>query len=835
MEEPRETFSTSEGHGGEIVVETHVVESTESASHVHLACSRQHCAFPLDGDALCVWSTQDPSHQPLILRGHHRPVTAVAFGNAHPLLLCSASRDRVMMWNLGECREKMLDGQPPRGTVLHTLLGEVLCLRLSPDDRVAAVCAGERILMLDTEFSQSRRALVELGRHRGPVTAAEFCPWQTHVIISASADRSFKVWDRRKGSLIHSSSVLTASSLLSLVLDPGSQQLVAGSADGQLWVFSLAEGHHYRCVTRVDLRKQRDTFSTRKLSSCPEDSRLPPTKEEVEETLPVLSLAPCECELNASCLWIGSSAGLFIFNLANFELEAVLHFKEFGSLSIQVAGSCAMMSRPCGRKAFCLLSALFGKKIALLEVDLAALLRSQPRPGMGARLSVLPSSGVLPTSPLYFGPIEETSAKLAPQKRSAARAIVKDQPLVFHSKVASSGYTAAPRVTMFSPKTNVQNDGKRPSKCKNSYRCKDYPLESPLPSKLSRQLAVSHDQAAVHCVQYSAGDGQRLACGLANHLSLVFSADLTGTPAVFSGHSGAVSTVCWSHDGRWLLSASQDGTLRVWSARRQELALCLGKDMFPRPVRSAQFYYLDAFILLSSGPEFQLLKCHISTGKDDVRRYKQKSRCTPVLKLPTTEAVEVTSLSAVNEFYSYLVLAAGRNRTLEVFDLNAGRSAALLAGVHSRPIHQICQNKGSSFATQHPQAYHLFATTATGDGVKLWDMRTLRCERRFEGHPNRCHPCGIAWSPCGRYVACGAEDRHAYLYETSSSTFSRRLAGHSDTVMAVAFSPSAVQDLAGGRRLIRSRECLLHTTAHGHAGTSERPTAVSSTCAVRFL
>lgn len=42
--------------------------------------------------------------------------------------------------------------------------------------------------------------------------------------------------------------------------------------------------------------------------------------------------------------------------------------------------------------------------------------------------------------------------------------------------------------------------------------------------------------------------------------------------------------------------------------------------MFPKPVRSAQFYYLDAFILLSSGPEFQLLKCHISTSRDDVKR-----------------------------------------------------------------------------------------------------------------------------------------------------------------------------------------------------------------------
>ena len=43
----------------------------------------------------------------------------------------------------------------------------------------------------------------------------------------------------------------------------------------QLWVFSLAEGHHYRLVTRVDLRKQRDTFSTRKLSSCPGDGPRP--------------------------------------------------------------------------------------------------------------------------------------------------------------------------------------------------------------------------------------------------------------------------------------------------------------------------------------------------------------------------------------------------------------------------------------------------------------------------------------------------------------------------------------------------------------------------------
>ena len=46
-----------------------------------------------------------------------------------------------------------------------------------------------------------------------------------------------------------------------------------------------------------------------------------------------------------------------------------------------------------------------------------------------------------------------------------------------------------------------------------------------------------------------------------------------------------------------------------------------------------------------------------------------------------------------------LVLAAGWNRTLEVFDLNVGCSVAVITGAHSRPVHQICQNKVSDLLT----------------------------------------------------------------------------------------------------------------------------------------
>ncbi|KFO99659.1 WD repeat-containing protein 27, partial [Calypte anna] len=151
-----------------------------------------------------------------------------------------------------------------------------------------------------------------------------------------------------------------------------------------------------------------------------------------------------------------------------------------------------------------------------------------------------------------------------------------------------------------------------------------------------------------------------------------------------------------------------------------------GKEMFPKSVRFAQFYFMDAFILLCCGAEFHLLSLNLDTTKDELKRYKQRSVCKLVQKFSMASTVEITSLSAVNDFYSYVVLTAGSNRALEVFDLNAGCSTAVIPEIHPKSAHQICQNKGSAFSSQQPGAYNLFMTTAAGDGIKLWDLRTLR-------------------------------------------------------------------------------------------------------------
>ncbi|MEE6475455.1 hypothetical protein FKM82_010750, partial [Ascaphus truei] len=792
-----------------IVSEKRSTGSSIPESHVQLACSPQYCAFPLNGNELCIWKTTNPHEQPMLLKGHHQPITAVAFGNGiNPCLVCSASQDYVILWNLDKCKTTVLQGFLPRGTVIGTLLGAVLHLGFSPDGIAVAACAGNKIFILHTEYEE---ILAELTGHLGPVTAAEFCAWQENLLISISEDRTYKVWDYRAGSLVYQSAVLSASPLLRMYIDTENKQLVTGCVDGQLRAFSLQKEHQFRSVCQVDLQKEKLKFfnKIKKREQCGSGEirqHSGNNKTVVEETmgssLPVLHIQQYDQssqEHDISLLgiprrlWIGSSTGLFLINMANSEVEAVLHFKDYDGLSIQLAGSCSL-TRNVGTKVFCLLTSMFGNRISLLELDTSALMRSQQHEMRHSELdmhfSIVSSCSLLSTSPLCF----EVSKKPGNLKRNGEKNTIKDQPLVFHNKVKSSGYTVAPRVTMFSPKSNIKKADEL-SKVKKNFTSgmrKDYPLNTLAPSIPQKQMSVANKPTAVCYLQYS-GDGQKLACGLSDKSLFVFNSNLSGEPAVFTGHDAAITGLGWSYDRNWLVSSSDDRTMRIWNSKNADPALVLGKEMFSKPVRFPQFYYMDKFILLSSGAEFQLLRYSLDTCKDEIKRYRQRSMCKPIQKFQMDSTVEITGLSAVNDFYSYIVLVAGSNRALEVFDLNVGCSMAVIPDAHSRAIHQICQNKGSSFSTQSPEAYNLFVTAAIGDGLKLWDVRTLRCVRRFEGHINRCQPCGVAISPCGQFIASGSEDRCAYIFEMRSSTYLQKLQGHTESVICVAFSPSSAQ------------------------------------------
>ncbi|KAA8583911.1 hypothetical protein FQN60_015119, partial [Etheostoma spectabile] len=518
-----------------------------------------------------------------------------------------------------------------------------------------------------------------------------------------------------------------------------------------------------------------------------------------------------------SWLFIGSSDCLYVVDLATSELLKALYFKDYPNLSITMAGSWSIAPGWDNSMVF-LVSSLFTPGVVLLDLHLCDLERTWAR---GEGFSVFPSSPLLLESPLNAelkkkmpehpkkkgqhlktqptrtiahahkikrelllfddsgelllrkpvlprpttaGVKGAASARLCRGFSVESRGGIKERPLVFHSKVKSSGYTSAPRSIMFSPKTNIQKNPSSKTANKNTgLLLRDYPADSAAPTIPHMHLSIVNKP--VHCLQYS-GDGKQVLCGLGDSSVFLYKSSLAGNPTVYTGHDKPVSSVSWSLNRQWWLSASEDQSLRIWTHGSPEPAIIMGDSLFSKPIRSAQFYYLDKFLLLASGPSLYLYLYNVDITHDDIKRYQQRSLIKLARCITTTSATDITALSSINDFFSCIfflavsdiVLVCGSDRSIQVFDMNRGTVASALPDAHSRAVHCITQNKGSMFSTQAPDSYNLFLTSAVTDGVKIWDLRTLRCVRRYENHLNRCHPCSSAISPCGRFIASGSED-----------------------------------------------------------------------------
>ncbi|KAL0983864.1 hypothetical protein UPYG_G00133990 [Umbra pygmaea] len=763
-------------------------------SHLQLGCCPSHCATPLQGKKVLLHCITDPEQKPLQLTGHHGDITALVFGTGrNPLMLCSASADYVIVWDIEHCYRRTRDGVVASGRVIGTLLGKVVHLSFCPLDQRVSACTGDKVYILSSKMED---VLSVLAGHLAPLTAAEFSPWKTDILVSISEDRTFKVWCLKKDEIIYQSAVLSATPLLSVYFLEKSRHLLTGSADGQVWSFTFSEDHRCHLVTRLDLQKVLLRHQRQLETVAPQTAGVKGfTPDPVETEKPILRICAHHKQLEyQSLVWIGSSDGLYLLDLATSELLKALLLRDVPDFSITMAGSWAMSPGLDNTMAF-VVTSLFEAQMSVLEVTLPG---PDTMDDLRQHLEVL---SVIPSAPLTAGSLLNAEFKkkdTKPSKKTGLdKSVVKEQPLVFHTQVKSSGYSQPSRRTIFSPKTNVQKMTPGTTKTNMKLGCflNDYPGHTAAPSVPHTYLNTA--KTPVYSAQYS-GDGKQILCGLGDRSVLLYKSSLTGPSAVYTGHDKAVSSVAWSHSRRWWLSASADRTLRIWPTGGSEPVLTMGgDDKFIKPIQGAQFYYLDKFLLVASGSSLQLYLYHLDNTRDDIKRYQQRSTIKLTGSFKTESGTDITSVSAINDFYSYIVLMSGADRSIQVLDMNTGTMASQLPDAHSRAVHHIAQNKGSAFSSQTPDSYNLFLTSAVTDGVKLWDLRAHRCVRRYENHVNRCHPCTTAFSPCGRFIASGSEDNCAYIYDVHSCSYLHKLQRHSDTVLNVTFNPAKPELLTG--------------------------------------
>ncbi|KAJ8045395.1 WD repeat-containing protein 27 [Holothuria leucospilota] len=446
-----------------------------------------------------------------------------------------------------------------------------------------------------------------------------------------------------------------------------------------------------------------------------------------------------------------------------------------------------------------------------------------------AEISVIANVPLLENSILRSEMHQTSAAALLPKaksKKPTSQKGVQNQPLTFQRKIKSSGYSSAPRTKMFSPntsqgKTSFSKSKKSQPSSGTNHRnlLKEFPMNADPPNTLKYSLTVADQPVSISDLNFS-DDGQYLACALADKSAQVMKMPLTKLGTCLTGHNASLNSVSWSHDGAWLITSSDDKTAKVWAKgdadsvltfrhikhnHQQEESGTAAKGgtskkenpCFSKEIKHAQFYYVDKFIILTSGNSFYLYKYNLDTSRDEIKRYETRSRYKLVKEFSMEEANQVMCLSAANGFYSYIVICTGSDKSIELFDLNVGQRLTKIEAAHSRCVHSISQNQGSNFSSISASTYNMFATAAVTDGIKVWDVRTNRCIRKLEGHLNRAHACSTTFSPCGQYLVTGSEDKSAYVFDLREGAVIEKLMGHTDVVSCVAYHPLYAEILTG--------------------------------------
>lgn len=217
-----------------------------------------------------------------------------------------------------------------------------------------------------------------------------------------------------------------------------------------------------------------------------------------------------------------------------------------------------------------------------------------------------------------------------------------------------------------------------------------------------------------------------------------------------NGHTGFVNSAVFSPDesGRWILTASDDGLVKIWNSSTGDVAATLvGHE---DRVRHATFSKDGTHVLTSSNDRTaRIWKLNETVQADGTRTVD--AEVTQIFR-----GHEWAVLSSEFSDDGKFVITASEDNTARIWDAATGKELSVLAG-HTARVTSV------SFA---PGENPLRAITASQDGtVKLWDTKENKEILTLDGHTREV--TSATFSPDGKYVLTASEDGRAILWLTT--------------------------------------------------------------------
>ena len=326
-----------------------------------------------------------------------------------------------------------------------------------------------------------------------------------------------------------------------------------------------------------------------------------------------------------------------------------------------------------------------------------------------------------------------------------------------------SGHTEPIHSLVFSSTQNVLISG-------SDRRIRFWNVDS---GRNTRTLAVRSDSLA-----YSPDDS-KIAVGTRN--IRLFNVDTARVQQTFFGHTNGVAHIVFSSDGNTLVSASWDGTIRLWHALTGDLRLTLVGHF---NIRSSAISPDGATLATISDGGIFLWNAR--TGKFK-KAFDVGHRSNTVAYLPDGQTLAIH--------------ISDDDPKIHLVNANTGEIQRILHLVDDS-VNQLVFSPNERW----------LAGGSWNATIRLWDAQSWQLQRTLSGHTDDI--VALVFSPDSRTLASASSDhenRRVHLWNLSTGEVRRTLSGPRDRVRSLAFSPDGTSLAVGGWNEIR-----LWNPANGH-------------------
>ncbi|KAF5337774.1 hypothetical protein D9758_016623 [Tetrapyrgos nigripes] len=245
------------------------------------------------------------------------------------------------------------------------------------------------------------------------------------------------------------------------------------------------------------------------------------------------------------------------------------------------------------------------------------------------------------------------------------------------------------------------------------------------------------------------------------------------------GHKDTVRSVVYSPDGRYIISGSDDGTIRLWDAE-------VGKQI------GNSFKHMDQVISVACSPDGTsavsgsmngtIRICNIWSGKQEVVPLEGHTRF-----------VKSVAFSSDGK----QVISGSYDQTIRIWDTETGHQVGKLEHCYHEVRSVVCSPKDLQCVA--------VGNSLSGSIITIWDLQTRQQVRKLQGHQN---VNSVIYSLDGRFIASGSYDGTIRIWDISDTEQKavEQLQKHPSThgvVTSVNFSPDGKHVVSGSEHIIQ--------------------------------